>query len=239
VLVAQTTGGPFAVGTTDNLATWAEAVTNAITAVREATRRAPDVLYLDVAVGSHLVGLISTVSPANTGSFCGLRLVVSDGPPAGTAIVGVSERLLVAETEGAPLQLQVAEPALGGLEVGLIGSFAVALIDGDGFGVYALPRSHTHARACMRDIRNTSRGGELRAVRGEPAQRPTLPHRDRDRERGVLSSPLAAGRGCRAEVVRNCAVPKKGRRPRAFDQTASISSSGLCAVPSLVSRNRR
>jgi hypothetical protein len=54
-----------------------------------------------------------------------LQVLVSRGLNAGEIIVGDRDGLLVAETPGAPVELRVVEPAIGGVEVGLIGAFAL------------------------------------------------------------------------------------------------------------------
>ena len=41
--------------------------------------------------------------------------------------------LLVAETPGAPVELRVVEPAIGGLEVGIIGGFEAVVVDDGAF----------------------------------------------------------------------------------------------------------
>lgn len=64
-----------------------------------------------------------------------LRVVVSRGLNAGEIIVGDSEGLLVAETPGAPVELRVVEPAIGGVEVGLIGAFEAAVVDDGAFSL--------------------------------------------------------------------------------------------------------
>jgi len=69
------------------------------------------------------------------GSFAGLRIVVSRGMAAGSAIVGDSQALLCAETAGAPVDLRVVEPAKGGLEVGIIGAFEAAVVDDGAFSL--------------------------------------------------------------------------------------------------------
>jgi hypothetical protein len=64
-----------------------------------------------------------------------LRVVVSRGLNAGEIIVGDSDALLVAETPGAPVEMQVVEPAIGGVEVGLIGAFEAAVVDDGAFAL--------------------------------------------------------------------------------------------------------
>lgn len=64
-----------------------------------------------------------------------LRVIVSRGLNAGEIIVGDMEGLLVAETAGAPVELRVVEPAIGGVEVGLIGAFEAAVVDDGAFSL--------------------------------------------------------------------------------------------------------
>lgn len=62
-----------------------------------------------------------------------LNIVVSRGLNAGEIIVGDMAGLLVAETAGAPVEMRVVEPAIGGVEVGLIGAFEAAVVDNGAF----------------------------------------------------------------------------------------------------------
>ena len=64
-----------------------------------------------------------------------LRVIVSPGLNAGEIIVGDIDALLVAETPGAPVEMQVVEPAIGGVEVGLIGAFEAAVVDDVAFAL--------------------------------------------------------------------------------------------------------
>jgi hypothetical protein len=64
-----------------------------------------------------------------------LRVVVSRGMDAGVIVVGDSQGLLVAETGGAPVELQVVEPAIGGYEVGIIGAFEAVVVDDGAFAM--------------------------------------------------------------------------------------------------------
>lgn len=64
-----------------------------------------------------------------------LNVVVSRGLNAGEIIVGDSEGLLVAETPGAPVELRVTEPAIGGYEVGIIGAFEAVVVDPGAFAL--------------------------------------------------------------------------------------------------------
>jgi HK97 family phage major capsid protein len=64
-----------------------------------------------------------------------LRVIVSPGLNSGEIIVGDIDALLVAETPGAPVEMQVVEPAIGGVEVGLIGAFEAAVVDDGAFAL--------------------------------------------------------------------------------------------------------
>jgi len=64
-----------------------------------------------------------------------LRIVVSRGMDAGVIAVGDSAGLLVAETAGAPVELRVVEPAIGGVEVGIIGAFEAVVVDPGAFSM--------------------------------------------------------------------------------------------------------
>src|SRR5262249_35409702 len=74
-----------------------------------------------------LPGVISnafTQSTSVTGSNIGpLNIIVSRGLGSGEIVVGDMQGLLCAETPGAPVELRVVEPAIGGVEVGIIGAF--------------------------------------------------------------------------------------------------------------------
>ena len=62
-----------------------------------------------------------------------LNVVVSRGMDAGVIAIGDNEALLVAETAGAPVELRVVEPAIGGVEVGIIGAFEAVVVDDGAF----------------------------------------------------------------------------------------------------------
>jgi hypothetical protein len=87
----------------------------------------------------YLLGLTSdaltqfvTVGQAGIGP---LRVIVSRGLNAGEMIVGDMEGLLVAENEGAPVRMFVSEPAIAGVEVGLVGAFEAAVVDDGAFAL--------------------------------------------------------------------------------------------------------
>ena len=62
-------------------------------------------------------------------------VVVSRGMDAGVVVVGDRAGLLVAETAGAPVELRVVEPAIGGVEVGIIGAFEAVAVDNGAFSM--------------------------------------------------------------------------------------------------------
>ena len=64
-----------------------------------------------------------------------LRIIVSRGLNAGEMIVGDMDGLLVAENAGAPVRLMVSEPAIAGVEVGLVGAFEAAVVDDGAFAL--------------------------------------------------------------------------------------------------------
>jgi hypothetical protein len=64
-----------------------------------------------------------------------LRVIVSRGLNAGEMIVGDMNGLLVAENAGAPVRMFVSEPAIAGVEVGLVGAFDAAVVDDGAFAL--------------------------------------------------------------------------------------------------------
>lgn len=58
-----------------------------------------------------------------------LRVIASAGMGTANAVVGDSSAFFVAETPGAPVELRAVEPAIGGMEVGIIGAFAAVAFD--------------------------------------------------------------------------------------------------------------
>ena len=105
--------------------------------------RLADTLYVAPDRYWYAVGLTSSValSFGQGGSLNinadapSLRVVVSRGLDAGVMIVGDSQGLLVAETPGAPVELRVVEPAIGGYEVGIIGAFEAVVVDDGAFAM--------------------------------------------------------------------------------------------------------
>ena len=108
--------------------------------------RIADTVYMDPTAFYSLAAIAGTEAAnfvaagqlslqAQGGNLAGLRVVVSRGMDAGVIVVGDSEGLLVAETAGAPVELRVVEPAIGGVEVGLIGAFEAAVVDPGAFAL--------------------------------------------------------------------------------------------------------
>jgi hypothetical protein len=64
-----------------------------------------------------------------------LRVIVSRGLNAGEILVGAMDGLLVAETANAPVRMFVSEPAIAGVEVGLVGAFEAAVVDDGAFSL--------------------------------------------------------------------------------------------------------
>lgn len=87
----------------------------------------------------YMLGLTSTPMPifisVNGQNIGPLNLLVSRGLDSGTALVGDMAGLLVAETAGAPVELRVVEPAIGGVEVGIIGAFEAVIVDAGSFSL--------------------------------------------------------------------------------------------------------
>jgi HK97 family phage major capsid protein len=68
-----------------------------------------------------------------TGVYSGLRVIGSYGFADNTAVIGDSGAFLVGETPGAPVELRVVEPAIGGMECGVIGAFQCKVFDTNRF----------------------------------------------------------------------------------------------------------
>ncbi len=108
-------------------------------------RAQTDTLYLAATRFFQLAGLgtdqvlqVSSVGSLDiktlTGRFAGLSVVGSYGfSDPDTAILGDSQAFLVGETPGAPVEMRAVEPAIGGLEVGVIGAFQSKVFDTDRF----------------------------------------------------------------------------------------------------------
>jgi HK97 family phage major capsid protein len=100
---------------------------------------APDRFYYlagltsDVSSPFGLASNLSLVSQSGDGST--LRIIVSRGLDSGVMVVGDSQALICAETAGAPVELRAVEPAIGGLEVGIIGAFEAVVVEDEAFSL--------------------------------------------------------------------------------------------------------
>jgi HK97 family phage major capsid protein len=66
---------------------------------------------------------------ALSGRIGALRVIASPGMGTANAVVGDSSAFFVAENPGAPVELRAVEPAIGGMEVGVIGAMAAVAFD--------------------------------------------------------------------------------------------------------------
>ncbi len=103
------------------------------------SERIANTIYVAPDRAGYLLGLTSAAftqfSSVTSTSIGPLNVVVSRGMDAGVIVVGDRAGLLVAETPGAPVELRVVEPAIGGVEVGIIGAFAAAVVDDGAFAM--------------------------------------------------------------------------------------------------------
>jgi HK97 family phage major capsid protein len=150
---AGTTLAALVAGTpvmTNDLAGWIGAIATAAGAVYSGSHRMADTIFADVGRGYSIISMVSAQSPvflpggsfslgSGQGTIAGLRLVVSYGLPADTVVVGVASQLLTAETAGAPVELRAVEPAIGGMEVGVIGAFAAKIVEAAAFNKLGAP----------------------------------------------------------------------------------------------------
>jgi hypothetical protein len=93
---------------------------------------APDRFGYILGLTSDAFTQFTSVSDAGVGP---LRVIVSRGLNAGEIIVGDMDGLLVAENAGAPVRMFVSEPAIAGVEVGLVGAFDAAVVDDGAFAL--------------------------------------------------------------------------------------------------------
>jgi len=132
-------------GATPDFPTFLSAVSRGIAAVYANSGDLADTLYLSPDRAAYLLGL-TTSTPAifangslsfadASGNIAGLAVVISRGLDSGVIAVGVRGKLIVAETPGAPVELRVVEPAIGGVEVGLIGAFEAVVAEDEAFSL--------------------------------------------------------------------------------------------------------
>jgi hypothetical protein len=101
--------------------------------------RIADTIYLAPDRFGYILGLTSdqfTQFTSVASSAVGpLSVVITRGMDAGVMAVGDRSGLLCAETAGAPVELRVVEPAIGGVEVGIIGAFEAVVVDAGAFSM--------------------------------------------------------------------------------------------------------
>ncbi len=101
--------------------------------------RIANTIYMAPDRFGYILGLTSDqftqFTQVGTGGIGPLNVVVTRGMDAGVITVGDREGLLVAETGGAPVELRVVEPAIGGVEVGIIGAFEAVVVDAGSFSM--------------------------------------------------------------------------------------------------------
>lgn len=133
------------VGGTPDYPTFLAAVAAGIGEVYANSGDLADTLYLAPDRAAYLLGL-TTGTPAvfaggslsfadQSGNMAGLSVVISRGLDSGVMLVGVRSKLIVAETPGAPVELRVVEPAIGGVEVGIIGAFEAVVAEDEAFSL--------------------------------------------------------------------------------------------------------
>jgi hypothetical protein len=124
---------------TPDFATFMTAVGAGAAKVYADSQRLANTVYMAPDRYWYLFGLTSTPTAmftTVTGEAVGpLAFVPSRGLDSGTIIVGDRNGLLVAESPGAPVELRVVEPAIGGLEVGIIGGFEAVVVDNGSFSL--------------------------------------------------------------------------------------------------------
>jgi hypothetical protein len=141
-----TAAGRLGTAGTESFAQWRAAILGGLSSVYSTTggRHHTDTLYLSAARFFQLAGLgtdqtlqISAVGNLDIGTmrgtYAGLRVVGSYGFDQDVAIIGDADALLTGETAGAPVQMRVVEPSIGGMEVGVIGAFAATVFDAQRF----------------------------------------------------------------------------------------------------------
>ena len=127
------------IGATPTFAEFMTAIGAGYAEVFANSGRLADTVYMAPDRYGYLLGLTSNAFTQFTqvsGSSVGpLNVVVSRGMDAGVVVVGDRQGLLVAETAGAPVELRVVEPAIGGVEVGIIGAFEAVVVDDGSFAM--------------------------------------------------------------------------------------------------------
>jgi hypothetical protein len=132
-------------GATGTYAEFLTAVAAGMAAVYANSGEIADTLYLAPDRAFYLLGLTSEAqaifangtlnASTGNGNIASLNIVVSRGLDSGVVAVGVADHLIVAETAGAPVELRVVEPAIGGVEVGIIGAFEAVVAQDESFAL--------------------------------------------------------------------------------------------------------
>jgi HK97 family phage major capsid protein len=142
-----TVSTPLGTAGTESFAQWRAAILAGVGSIYNTTggRSGTDTLFLSAQRFFQLAGLgtdqvlqVSSVGSLDigsmTGTYAGLKVVGSYGfSNANTAIVGDASAFLSAETPGAPVEMRAVEPAIGGMEVGVIGAYKAKVFDPNRF----------------------------------------------------------------------------------------------------------
>jgi HK97 family phage major capsid protein len=135
---------PLGTTGTESFQQWRAAAISGLRTIYNATggRAKSNVLWLSAdrffqlaSLGTDQVLQVSSVGNLDigtmTGTWAGLRVVgtYGFGSPSNAAIVGDTSALLIGETAGSPVQLRAVEPAIGGMEVGVIGAYRAKVFD--------------------------------------------------------------------------------------------------------------
>jgi HK97 family phage major capsid protein len=151
-------GGPVVVAANTSEA-WTAAIAAAAGVVWTNSKRSANGVATDPATFYEIAPLASNVRTVfmsegavnlanQSGTIAGMTLFASPGLPADTVIVGDFSALITAETPSAPVELRAVEPAIGGMEVGVIGAFFSGLVESGAFCAVTPPAGGvTTARA--------------------------------------------------------------------------------------------
>jgi HK97 family phage major capsid protein len=124
---------------TDDLVNLMQAIGEGYSQVYANSHRIADTFLVSPDLYGTMLGITSTPQTIfvtiNGDNIGPLRTIVSRGLGSGTGIVCDLDGLLVAETPGAPVELRVVEPAIGGVEVGIIGAFKSVVVDPGSFSL--------------------------------------------------------------------------------------------------------
>jgi hypothetical protein len=142
LLAAGTTSGTVdLVAGTSTFTSWLGAVGSGMAGVYANSGAIADTLYLSPDYFFALASKTSTetasfisaggLDPVGqlSGRIGPLRVIASAGMGTANAVVGDASAFFVAESPGAPVELRAVEPAIGGMEVGIIGAFAAVAFD--------------------------------------------------------------------------------------------------------------